>query len=111
MEMGLNDIVLILIIVTVVLFMFRRNSARRQAQSVSRISRPTEAELVVELALERVKNKRRLRLRILAGILLIIGASILIYSSGILKFILPAYIWSGILILAGIVLLVYTLTK
>jgi hypothetical protein len=111
MEMGLNDIIIILIIVVVVLFMFRRNSARRQTQSVLRISRPTEAELAVDLALERVRAKSRLRLRILAGILLIIGASILIYSSGILKFILPAYIWSGILILTGIILLVYTLTK
>ena len=111
MEMGLNDIIIILIIVVVVLFMFRRNSARRQAQSVLRINRPTEAELAVDLALERVRKKRRLRLRILAGILLITGASILIYSSGILKFILPGYIWSGILILVGIILLVYTLTK
>jgi len=109
--MKLNDVILLLIAAVVVLVMFRRNSMRRQAQSAQNIIRPTDAELAVDLALKRIRKKRRLRLRFLAGILLIIGVSTIIYSSGILKLINPGYIWSGALILAGIILLVYTLTK
>jgi hypothetical protein len=104
MEIGFTDVLLIMAIGVVGILMFRRKSAKKAFRQTVRVRRPTQ----LELEKERVKKARRLRLRILAGALLIIGVVILLGATGILRFVTMAYVWAGTLIIGGVALLLWS---
>jgi hypothetical protein len=103
MEIGFTDILLVLIIGVVGILMFR-GKVRKAVQPEIKIRRPTAAELEKE----RIKKGGRLRLRVLAGILMVIGIALLLGTLGVLKLLTLSYVWSGILIIGGTVLLFWS---
>ena len=104
MEIGFADILLILIVAVVVTLVFRGKAARKAVQTAIKIRQPSAAELEKE----RGKKSRRLRLRVLAGILLVIGIALLLGALGLLRLIQMNFVWSGTLIIGETVLLFWS---
>ena len=104
MKIGFADVLLILVIGVVFILLSPGKTSRKAIQPAIRIRRPTAAELEKE----RIKKSRRLRLRVLAGFLLIVGMAMLLNTLGILKFITLSYVWAGILLIVGIFVLFWS---
>ena len=104
MKIGFSDVLLVLVIGVVFILLSPGKASRKALQSAIRIRRPTAAELEKE----RKKKSRRLRLRVLAGFLLVAGIAILLGTLGVLRLMTLSYVWSGMLIIGGTVLLFWS---
>jgi hypothetical protein len=100
MKLGLSEIILLLIIATVVLIVFRGMPAGANiVQPAPRQPTPEELEEA------RIKNGRSFRLRALGGVFLVIGLLVLASTLKIFDILFTASAGAVLLMLVGIVIL------